>query len=70
MERANLMGELFIQKPNGDSLTIKEDGSEIRENLPIQIDWCDKCQMWKSLDGGYMVKNQGQSLIWLCRECK
>ena len=64
------MGELFIQKPNGDSLTIKEDGTEIRENAPLQIDWCDKCEMWKSLDGGFTVRNQGEALIWLCEACK
>jgi hypothetical protein len=64
------MGELFIQKPTGESITIQQDGSEIRENLPLQIDWCDKCEMWKPLSGGQMVANRGLTLIWLCEACK
>jgi len=64
------MGELFIQKPNGDSITIQQDGTEIRENLPLQIDWCDKCQMWKSLAGGHMIGAQGLTMIWICGDCK
>lgn len=64
------MGELFIQKPNGDSLTIKEDGTEIRENLPLQIDWCDSCDRWKPLEGGAMSSYLGLKMIWLCEACK
>lgn len=64
------MGELFMQKPNGETTTFLIDGTVIKENQPLQIDWCDKCQHWKPLDGGYMVKNQGEALIWLCQECK
>ena len=64
------MGEPFMQKPNGETTTFLVDGTVIKENQPLQIDWCDKCQQWKPLDGGYMVKNQGEALIWLCQECK
>jgi hypothetical protein len=70
MEAASLMGELFIQKPNGETLTIHQDGTEIREQQPIQIDWCDKCQKWQSLEGGEMTRYQGLDIVWLCKACK
>ena len=56
MEGKNLMGELFIQKPNGESTTIQIDGTVIKEMQPLQIDWCDKCQKWQPLAGGYTIK--------------
>lgn len=70
MEATNLMGALYIQKPNGEAITILEDGTELREQKPLEIDWCDKCQKWKPLTGGYMVKADGLALIWLCEACK
>jgi hypothetical protein len=70
METENLMGALYIQKPNGEAITIFEDGTELREQMPLEIDWCDKCQRWQPLTGGYMVKSDGLALIWLCEACK
>jgi len=70
MEGAAVMGELFIQKPNGETITILQDGTEIRENQPIQIDWCDKCEKWQSLEGGESTTYQGLDIIWLCKACK
>ena len=70
MEAENLMGELFIQKPNGETITILQDGTEIRENQPIQIDWCDKCEKWQPLEGGESTSYQGLDIIWLCKACK
>ena len=64
------MGELFIQKPNGETTTIAIDGTVIKEQQPLQIDWCDKCEQWKPLLGGHMVANKGLALIWICQECK
>jgi hypothetical protein len=64
------MGELFIQKPNGETTTIEIDGTVIKEMKPLEIDWCDKCEMWKPLSGGHMVANKGLALIWICQECK
>ena len=64
------MGALYIQKPNGEAITIFEDGTELREQKPLEIDWCDKCQKWQKLAGGYFVKADGLSLIWLCEACK
>ena len=64
------MGELFIQKPNGETTTIAIDGTVIKEQKPLEIDWCDKCEQWKPLSGGHMVANTGLALIWICQECK
>ena len=64
------MGELFIQKPNGETTTFQIDGTVIKEQKPLEIDWCDKCEQWKPLSGGHMVANKGLALIWICQECK
>jgi hypothetical protein len=70
VEAASLMGELFIQKPNGETITIHQDGTEIREQQPLQIDWCDKCEKWQPLEGGEMTRYQGLDIVWLCKACK
>ena len=64
------MAELFIQKPNGQTTRIDRDGVVTQTIEPLQIDWCDKCERWQPLVGGYMVRSDGQSLIWLCKACK
>lgn len=64
------MGELFMQKLNGETTTIQIDGTVIKEMQPLQIDWCDKCQKWQPLEGGETTKYQGLSIVWLCRTCK
>ncbi len=64
------MAELFIQKPNGEAITIFEDGTELREQKPLEIDWCDKCQHWKPLTGGEMTRYNGLDIIWFCEACK
>lgn len=64
------MGELFMQKANGETTTFQVDGTVIKEQKPLEIDWCDKCQQWKPLAGGHMVANQGLTMIWFCQECK
>ena len=70
VEGKNLMGELFIQKPNGETTTFQIDGTVIKEQQPLQIDWCDKCQKWQPLAGGESTRYQGLDIIWLCKECK
>jgi hypothetical protein len=70
MEGAHLMGELYIQKPNGEAITIDIDGTIVRETNPIDIDWCDKCEKWQQLAGGHYVQSQGLTMIWLCEACK
>lgn len=64
------MGELFIQKPNGETTRILIDGTVIKEMQPLEIDWCDACQKWKPLEGGQTSSHLGLQLIWLCEACK
>lgn len=64
------MGELFMQKPNGETTTFHRDGTVTREIQPLQIDWCDGCQKWKPLDGGQISSYLGLQLIWMCEACK
>jgi len=70
MEGAHLMGELYIQKPDGEAMTIEVDGTVIREMQRIEIDWCDKCEKWQRLAGGHYLQSQGLAMIWLCEACK
>ena len=62
------MGELYIEKPTGESLIIQIDGTEIR-NEPMKIDWCDKCERWKPLEFGRHEKADGLTILWFCGEC-
>lgn len=62
------MGDLYMQFPNGDTLNIDADGNEVQGR--IELNWCDKCDVWRPLAGGLYVQNQGLSIIWLCKECK
>ncbi len=64
------MGELFIQKPNGQTIIYHRDGTVTRDVQPLQIDWCDKCQQWKSLDQGRYQEADGIKILWFCQECK
>jgi len=70
MEGAHLMGELFIQKPNGETTTFLIDGTVIKEMQGLDIDWCDKCEKWKRLAGGHYLQSDGLAMIWLCEACK
>jgi hypothetical protein len=70
VEAAFVMGELFMQKPDGESITIEIDGTVIREQKPLEIDWCDKCERWQPLAGGESTTYQGLDIIWLCEKCK
>jgi hypothetical protein len=37
---------------------------------PLQIDWCDRCQRWVDLAGGYTIKSEELGLIWICSSCR
>ncbi len=70
MEGAALMGELFIQKPDGESITFQVDGTVIKEQKPLEIDWCDKCQKWQPLAFGRHETHDGLKILWFCQDCK
>jgi hypothetical protein len=63
------MGELYIEKSDGQSIIIQIDGTEIR-NEPVQIEWCDKCEHWHPLELGRYEKVGGLTILWFCEECK
>jgi hypothetical protein len=64
------MGELFMKKPNGETTTFLIDGTVIKEQQGLDIDWCDKCEKWQPVAGGHYVQAQGLAMIWLCEVCK
>ena len=64
------MGELFMQKPNGESTTFHIDGTITREQKPLEIDWCDKCQKWQPLMMGRYETHDGLKILWFCESCK
>ena len=66
-----IMGDMeMIKLSTGEKTVFKADGTVIRETNPITIEWCDRCEMWKPLEFGRYVTNQGEHLIWECMECK
>lgn len=64
------MGELFMQKPDGETTTFLIDGTVLKEQQPLEIDWCDSCDRWKPLTGGAYSSYLGLKTIWLCEACK
>jgi hypothetical protein len=64
------MGELFMQRPNGQTTRIDREGTVTQTVEPLQIDWCDKCSKWQPLEGGEYTRYQGMTIIWLCEVCK
>ena len=66
-----IVGEMKMTKlSTGEQTTFKIDGTVIKEQNPISIDWCDKCERWKPLEFGRYDGSQGLTMIWLCQECK
>ena len=71
MEGSQLMGELNITRlDTGEKTTFQIDGTVIKEQSEISINWCDKCEKWKPLEFGRYDGAQGLSMIWVCMECK
>jgi hypothetical protein len=65
------MGELYIEYPDGSSLTFHRDDSitESRSNT------CDICSMRKSLQGGKYtvaapIEGIAEAVLWQCFECR
>ncbi len=69
LEGSALMGELFIQKPDGESITFQVDGTVIKEQKSLEIDWCDKCEKWQPLEFGRYEKADGITILWFCGDC-
>lgn len=71
LEGAALMGEMQIIKlDTGERTTYQIDGTVIKEQEPLKIDWCDKCEKWKDMEFGRYEKADGLTILWFCAECK
>ena len=71
MEGSQLMGELNITRlDTGEKTTFQIDGTVIKEQSEISINWCDKCEKWKPLEFGRYDGAQGLTMLWVCMECK
>ena len=72
MEAAGIaVGEMQIIKLNsGEKTTYQIDGTVIKEQTPVSINWCDKCETWKPLEFGRYDGAQGLTMLWFCLECK
>ena len=72
MEAAGIaVGEMQIIKLNtGEKTTYQIDGTVIKEQTPVSINWCDKCETWKPLEFGRYEGAQGLTMLWVCMECK
>jgi hypothetical protein len=66
-----IMGELQMTKiATGERTIFKIDGTIERDIVPIQIDWCDKCSTWKSMEFGRYEEANGLRILWFCQDCK
>ena len=72
LEGAALMGEMEIIKlDTGERTIIEIDGTVIKDQvIPPKIEWCDRCQMFKELQGGRFDKVMGSNELWYCEACK
>ena len=65
------MAEMEMINLNTGQRTIFEiDGTVIKEENPISINWCDKCDSWKPLEYGRYDGSQGLTMLWICQDCK
>jgi len=60
----------MININTGEKTTFQIDGTVIKEQSEIKINWCDKCEKWKPLEFGRYEGAQGLTMLWVCRECK
>jgi hypothetical protein len=60
----------MININTGEKTIFQIDGTVIKEQSEIKINWCDKCEKWKPLDFGRYEGAQGLTMLWVCMECK
>ena len=64
------MSGLHMQMPDGRKITIEVDGTIIREQDEIPVEFCDGCQLYRPTEFGKYVEHEKLALIWLCQACK
>ena len=70
LEGSALVGAMSIEYPDGQKVTIDADGNMIRESDPIDVEWCDKCESYKTFAKGAYEKADGLTILWFCEACK
>ena len=63
-----IVGEMSITRPNGEKLTIHNDGSLSIDFVSMDI--CDRCEEKKPLKGGKSYADEhGDFILWMCATC-
>ena len=61
----------MIRIATGERTRFMTDGSVVKDQVaPPTIEWCDRCQMFKELQGGRFDKAMGSNELWYCEACK
>ena len=72
VEGAKLMGDMeMIRIATGERTRFMADGSVIKDQVtPPKIEWCDRCETFKSAEFGRYDFVMGSPELWYCMECK
>jgi hypothetical protein len=61
----------MIKIATGERTRFMIDGSMIKDRVdPPKVEWCDRCEAFKSFAGGRYEYVQGLEQIWICELCK
>jgi hypothetical protein len=66
------MGEFeMIRISTGERTVFAIDGTIIKDQIePPKVEWCDRCECFKSAIGGRYDGADGLAQLWTCGECK
>ena len=72
VEGARVMADMeMIKIATGERTRFMEDGSVVKDQIdPPKIEWCDRCETFKRLDGGRYDTVMGSPELWYCELCK
>ena len=59
------MGYVEIIRPDGTGLSNK-DSAELKA---VKFEYCDKCGYLRNPEGGRMIEQAGEFIMWWCYEC-
>jgi hypothetical protein len=61
----------IINIKTGERTRFDDDGNQIKDHIdPPRVEFCDRCEMFKSFDLGRYDTVMGSPELWYCRECK
>lgn len=72
LEGTKLMGAIeFIKLNTGERTRIDIDGTVVKDQItPPKVEFCDRCEMFKSFEFGRYDFVMGSAELWYCMECK